>query len=61
MSTKSGNFNVEIIGYLQWTIFFQNKCSSGKKQENLPIYNTSWECRVRVTLEGFSSDVNQIM
>ena len=26
-------------------------------QENLPTYNTSWECRGRVTLEGCNSDI----
>lgn len=36
---------------------FQMKSSSGKKQEHLPICNTSWDCRARVTPEGFNSDV----
>ena len=37
--------------------FFPKKSSSGKKQDSLPTYNTSWEYRARVTLEGCKSDV----
>ena len=40
---------------------FQKKSSSGKKQERLPIYNASWECTSRVTLEGCNSDIKSYL